>query len=150
AHGASNEGIVASTNATGGNKRMDYRILPACTFTFPELASVGLTEAKAKELGYSVKTGKFLFSGNGRAHTIGEAEGMLKIVGNTHTDEILGVHILGPEAGEIIAIASVAMKLESTVEELAETIFTHPTLSEVLMEASEDYYGMSIHSPAKK
>jgi len=150
AHGASNEGIVASTNATGGNKRMDYRILPACTFTFPELASAGLSEAKAKEQGYSVKTGKFLFSANGRAHAIGEPEGMLKIVGDARTDEILGVHILGPEAGEMIATASVAMKLESTVEELAETIFTHPTLSEVLMEASEDYYGMSIHSPAKK
>ncbi len=150
AHGASNEGIVASVNATGGNRRMNYRVLPACTFTFPELASVGLTEAKAKEQGYTVKTGKFLFSANGRAHTIGEAEGMVKIVGNARTDEILGVHILGPEAGELIATASVAMKLESTVEELAETIFTHPTLSEVLMEASEDYYGMSIHTPAKK
>lgn len=150
AHGASNEGIVAVTNATGGNKRMDYRVLPACTFTFPELASVGLTEAKAKEQGVPVKVGKFLFSANGRAHAIGEPEGMVKMVGDAQTDEILGIHILGPEAGEMIATASVAMKLESTVEELAETIFTHPTLSEVIMEASEDYYGMSIHSPAKK
>lgn len=150
AHGASNEGIVAVTNATGGNKRMDYRVLPACTFTFPELASVGLTEARAKEQGLPVKVGKFLFSANGRAHAIGEPEGMVKIIGDARTDEILGVHILGPEAGEMIATASVAMKLESTVEELAETIFTHPTLSEVIMEASEDYYGMSIHSPAKK
>ena len=150
AHGASNEGIVASTNATGGNKRMNYRILPSCTFTSPELASVGLTEQRAKEQGYPVKTGKFSFSANGRAHTIGEAEGMIKVVADSQTDEVLGVHILGPEAGEIIATASVAMKLESTVEELADTIFTHPTLSEVLMEACEDYFGMSIHSPAKK
>ncbi|HOV33895.1 MAG TPA: dihydrolipoyl dehydrogenase [Candidatus Hydrogenedens sp.] len=150
AHGASNEGIVAAINATGGNKRINYNVLPACTFTFPELASVGKNESKVKEQGAPYKVGRFLFAGNGRAHTLGEPEGMVKIIGDNRTDEILGVHILGPEAGEIIATASVAMTLESTVEELVETIFTHPTLSEALMEASEDYYGMSIHTPPKK
>ncbi|HOK09639.1 MAG TPA: dihydrolipoyl dehydrogenase [Candidatus Hydrogenedens sp.] len=150
AHGASNEGIVAATNATGGNRKMNYRAIPACTFTFPELASVGISEEKAKEQNLEIKIGRFSFSANGRAHSIGEPEGLVKIIGDSRTDEILGVHILGHEAGELIATASVAISLESTVEELVDTIFTHPTLSETIMEASEDYYGISIHTPKKK
>lgn len=147
AHGASAEGIVASTNATGGNRILNYHAVPSCTFTFPELASVGLTEQEAKEKGIPIKIGKFPFTNNGRAHTIGEPEGMVKVIANSKTDEILGVHILGPEAGELIATATVAMKTEGTVEEVANTIFTHPTLSETIMEACEDYYGLSIHNP---
>ncbi len=147
AHGASAEGVVASTNATGGNKILNYQVVPSCTFTFPELASVGLTEQEAKEKGIPIKTGKFPFTNNGRAHTIGEPEGMVKVIANSKSDEILGVHILGPEAGELIATATVAMKTEGTVEEVANTIFTHPTLSETIMEACEDYYGLSIHNP---
>ncbi len=147
AHGASAEGIVASTNATGGNKILNYHAVPSCTFTFPELASVGLSEREAKEKNIPIKIGKFPFMNNGRAHTIGEPEGMVKIIANSETDEILGVHILGPEAGELIATATVAMKTEATVEEVANTIFTHPTLSESIMEACEDYYGLSIHNP---
>lgn len=150
AHGASAEGIVAATNCTGGSVTMDYRVLPACNFSSPELASVGLTEAEAKEQGYEVKTGSFLFAGNGRAHTLGSAEGMVKLVGDATTDEILGVHILGPEAGEMIAIGALAMRIEGTMEEIASTIHTHPTLSEALWEAAEDYYGRSIHSRPKK
>lgn len=147
AHGASAEGIVASTNATGGNKRLNYRVVPSCTFTFPELASVGLTEQEAKSQNIPVKIGRFPFMNNGRAHTIGEPEGIVKVIANAETEEIIGVHILGPEAGELIATATVAMKMEATVEEIAETIFTHPTLSETIMEACEDYYGLSIHNP---
>jgi dihydrolipoamide dehydrogenase len=150
AHGASAEGIVAATNATGGDKRMNYRVLPACNFTSPEVASVGLSEKKAKDQGFDVKVGRFLFMGNGRAHAIGEPEGMIKIVGDAKTDEILGVHIMGPEAGEMIATAALAMSMEATVEEIVQTIHTHPTLSEVILEAAEDYYGMSIHSRPKK
>lgn len=146
AHGASAEGIVAATNCTGGSKSMNYRVLPACNFTSPELASVGLTEKQAKEQGYTVKTGRFLFAANGRAHSIGSTDGMVKIVGDSATDEILGVHILGPEAGELIATAALAMNMEATVEEIVHTIHTHPTLSEVMLEAAEDYFGMSIHS----
>lgn len=146
AHGASAEGIVAATNCTGGAAVMDYRVLPACNFTAPELAGVGLTEKEAMDKGYSVKTGRFLFSGNGRAHAIGSTDGMVKIIGDAATDEILGVHILGPEAGELIAAAALAMRMEATVEEIVHTIHTHPTLSEALLEAAEDYYGMGIHS----
>ncbi|MBI2424860.1 MAG: dihydrolipoyl dehydrogenase [Candidatus Hydrogenedentes bacterium] len=146
AHGASREAIVAATNATGGDARMDYRVVPACNFTSPEVASVGLTEAAAKAQGYAVKTGKFLFAGLGRAHAMGETEGMVKIVGDAATDQILGVHILGAEAGELIAAAAMAMSLEATVEEMAHTIHTHPTLAEAMMEAAEDYYGVGIHT----
>ncbi len=150
AHGASSEGIVAATNCTGGSKKMDYRVLPACNFTSPELASVGMTEKEAAAKGYSVKTGRFMFAGNGRAHSLGSTDGMIKIIGDAATDEILGVHILGPEAGEMIATAALAMSMEATVEEIVNTIHTHPTLSEVMLEAAEDYYGMGIHSrPAK-
>lgn len=150
AHGASREGIVAATNATGGNRIMDYRVLPACTFTSPELAGVGLTERRAHERGLEVKIGRFDFRASGRAHAMGETEGMVKIIGDASTDEVLGVHILGPEAGELIASAAMAMSLEATVEEIAETIHTHPTLAETVMEAAEDYFGAGIHTPPAK
>ncbi|MCF6285880.1 MAG: dihydrolipoyl dehydrogenase [Candidatus Hydrogenedentes bacterium] len=149
AHGASTEGIVAATNVTGGNRHMDYRVVPSCTFTSPEVASVGLPETLAKDQGYTVKTGSFLFSGNGRAHAIGETEGLVKIVGDAATDEVLGVHIMGHEAGELIAAGAMAMSLEATVEEIAHTIHTHPTLSEAILEAAEDYYGEGIHTRPK-
>jgi dihydrolipoamide dehydrogenase len=151
AHGASAEGIVAATNATGGNRRIDYRVVPACYFTSPEVASVGLTETKAREAGYTVKTGSFLFAGNGRAHAMGETDGMVKIVGDAATDQLLGMHIMGAEAGELIAAGAMAMQLEATVDEIAHTIHTHPTLSEAILEAAEDYYGLGIHTrPAKR
>lgn len=151
AHGASAEGITAATNATGGDVKMDYRVVPACNFTSPEVASVGLTEKAAREKGYEVKTGRFLFSGLGRAHAIGETDGMVKIVGDAKTDELLGMHIMGHEAGELIAVGALAMRLQSTVQEIAHTIHTHPTLAEAILEASEDYDGLGIHTrPAKK
>ncbi len=150
AHGASAEAIVAATNATGGDKIMDYRVVPSCSFTSPEVASVGLTEKAAREQGIEVKTGKFQFSGNGRAHAIGETEGMVKIVGDAATDELLGLHIMGAEAGEMIATGALAMSLEATVEEIVNTIHTHPTLSETMLEAAEDYFGMGIHTRPKK
>jgi dihydrolipoamide dehydrogenase len=150
AHGASAEGLVAAANAAGGNKRMDYRVLPACTFTSPEIASVGLTEKAAKEQGKAVKIGRFPFAASGRAHAMGETEGLVKIVGDANTDEVIGVHIMGAEAGELIASAALAMSMEATVEEIAHTIHTHPTLSEAIMEAAEDYLGAGIHTPAKR
>ena len=150
AHGASTEGIVAATNATGGNEVMDYCVVPACTFTSPEVASVGMTEARAREAGYDVKVGRFSFMASGRAHAMGETEGMVKIVGDAKTDELLGVHIIGAEAGELIASAALAMKLEATVEDMAHSIHTHPTLAETVMEAAEDYYGIGIHTPPRK
>lgn len=150
AHGASAEAMVAAANACGGNKRMDYRVVPSCAFTMPECAGVGLTEKEAVARGIKVKTGRFMFMANGRAHAMGETDGMVKIVGDAATDEVIGVHILGYNAGELIATAGLAMAMEATVAEIAHTIHTHPTLSEALMEAAEDYYGMGIHTPPKK
>lgn len=149
AHGASSEGLVAAANALGGNKKMDYRVVPACTFTSPEVASVGLTEKEAREAGVDVKVGRFAFLSSGRAQSMNAPEGMVKIVGDASTDEVLGVHIMGAEAGELIAAAAVAMGMEATVDEIAHTIHTHPTLSEAVMEAAEDYLGLGIHSAPK-
>ncbi len=150
AHGASSEGLVAAANATGGNARMNYRVVPSCNFTSPEVASVGLTEAQARETGVPVQVGRFNFLASGRAHAMGETEGMVKIVGDARTHEVLGVHIMGAEAGELIASAAVAMTMEATVEEIAHTIHTHPTLSETVMEAAEDFLGKGIHTPPAK
>lgn len=150
AHGASAEGLAAAKNATGGNAKMDYRVVPRCTFTSPEVASVGMTEADALETGVDVQVGRFPFAASGRAATMGETEGIVKVVGDKATDELLGVHIMGAEAGELIAEAALAMKMEATVQELAHTIHTHPTMAESVMEAAEDYYGLGIHIPPKK
>ncbi len=150
AHGASAEGIVAAENATGGNRVMDYRVVPSCNFTSPEVASVGLTEKAAAETGAAIRVGRFSYRASGRAHAIGETEGMVKIVGDAATGEVLGVHIMGAEAGELIASAAMAMKLEATAEEIADTIHTHPTLSETLKEAAEDFLGVGIHTPPAK
>ena len=149
AHGASAEAIVAAENATGGNRVIDYRVVPACTFTHPEVASVGLTEKEAAATGASIRIGRFSYRASGRAHAIGETEGLVKIVGDAATGEVLGVHILGAEAGELIAAAAMAMHLEATAEEIADTIFTHPTLSETIKEAAEDFLGVGIHTPPK-
>jgi dihydrolipoamide dehydrogenase len=150
AHGASAEGVVAAENATGGRRKMDYRVVPACNFTSPEVASVGMTEKKAKESGVDVRVGRFMYVASGRAQAMGETEGMVKIVGDAATDEVVGVHIIGAEAGELIASAALAMSMEATVEEIAHTIHTHPTLAETIKEAAEDYFGMGIHTPARK
>jgi dihydrolipoamide dehydrogenase len=150
AHGASAEGLVAAANATGGNEQIDYRVVPACTFTMPELASVGMSEKKAREAGINVKVGRFNYIASGRAQTLGETDGMVKIVGDAKTDEVLGMHILGAQAGELIATGAVAMAMEATVDELANTIYTHPTLSECIKEAAEDYKGEGIHTPPRK
>lgn len=149
AHGASAEGLTAAANALGANKKMNYRVVPACTFTSPEVASVGLTEKEARDTGVNVKVGRFPFMSSGRAQSMNATEGMVKIVGDAATDEVLGVHIMGAEAGELIASAAVAMSMEATVEEIAHTIHTHPTLSEAVMEAAEDYLGLGIHSAPK-
>ena len=150
AHGAAAEGQTAAANALGGDRKMNYRVMPACTFTSPEVASVGLTEKEAREAGVNVKVGRFPFLASGRAHTMNAPEGMVKIVGDAATDEVLGVHIMGAEAGELVAAAAVAMHMEATVDEIAHTIHTHPTLSEAVMEAAEDYLGLGIHTAPKR
>ena len=147
AHLASKEGIVAVEHMSGQKdvRPINLRLVPNCTYCDPEVASVGLTEAKAREQGYDVKVGKFPFSASGKARIIGEEEGFVKIVGEGKYDEILGVHIIGAHATELIAEACVAMQLESTAEELGRTMHAHPTISETVMEAAEGVHGLSIH-----
>ena len=146
AHLASKEGIVAVEHIAGKNPRpINLRLVPSCTYCDPEIGSVGLSEAKAREAGYDVKVGKFPFSASGKARIIGEEEGFVKVVSEKKYDEILGVHIIGPHATELIAEACVAMQLESTAEELGRTMHAHPTVSEAVMEAAEGVHGLSIH-----
>ena len=147
AHLASKEGIVAVEHIAGDKnvRPINLRLVPNCTYCDPEIASVGLTEAKARELGYKVKVGKFPFSASGKARILGEEEGFVKVVSEEKYDEILGVHILGPHATELIAEACVAMQLESTAEELGRTMHAHPTVSEAVMEAAEAVHGLAIH-----
>src|SRR5215207_6573155 len=147
AHLASKEGIVAVEHMAGHKdvRPINLRLVPNCTYCDPEVASVGLTEAKAREMGYEVKLGKFPFSASGKARILGEEEGFVKIVSETKYDEILGVHIIGPHATELIAEACVAMQLESTADELGRTMHAHPTISEAVMEAAEGVHDLAVH-----
>ncbi len=149
AHAASHQGIVAVENIMGLQSRYDARVVPSCTFTQPEIASVGLREREARSQGRDIKVGKFPFSANGKALTMGETEGMVKIIADAHTEEVLGVHIFGPEASSMIPEGVLAMTLEATLEELARTIHVHPTLPEAIMEAAWAAMGMPIHIPPK-
>ena len=146
AHCASAEGILAVEHMAGKDVRpINYNHVPNATYTDPEVASVGLTEKKAKELGHEVKIGKFPFTANSKGKIIGDANGLVKYVVDAKYDEILGVHIVGPKATELIAEACAALELEATSESIAKTIHAHPTLSEALMEAAEDVQGHAIH-----
>jgi len=147
AHVASAEGIVAAETAAGAPTRpIDYDQIPGCTYCHPEIGSIGLTEAKARERGHDVVIGKFPFSAIGKARVLNDTEGFLKIVSDRKYGEVLGVHIIGPSATELVAEASAAMKLEATAEDLARTIHAHPTLSEAMHEASEAAaFGHPIH-----
>ena len=147
AHVASAEGILAVDHIAGKHvDPINYDTVPGCTYSQPEVASAGLTERAAKERGYDVKVGKFPFSAIGKAMILGQTDGFVKIVSDSRYDEVLGVHIVGPRATELIAEASLGLKLETTVEELARTIHAHPTLSEAMMEAAHSVYGEAIHN----
>ncbi|MEP6644566.1 MAG: dihydrolipoyl dehydrogenase [Acidobacteriaceae bacterium] len=147
AHVGAMEGIVAVAKIAGKEARpIDPQKIPNATYCHPEIGSVGLTEAKAKELGHSVKIGKFPFTANSRASIVGQHEGFIKIVSDTKYGEILGVHIIGPQATELIAEAVAAMELEATVEDLMWTIHAHPTLAEAMLDASNSVYGMAVNA----
>ena len=124
---------------------MDVRNIPGCTYCHPQVASVGLTEAKAKEAGYKVKVGRFPFIGNGKAIALGEAEGLVKTVFDEKTGELLGAHMIGAKVTELIQGYVVGQTLETTEEDLMNTVFPHPTLSEMMHEAVLDAYGRVIH-----
>jgi dihydrolipoamide dehydrogenase len=146
AHLASKEGIMVVEKIAGKKvEPINLNLVPNCTYCDPEVASVGLTEAKAKEAGYDVKVGKFPFSASGKARILGETEGFVKIVADKKYDEVLGVHMIGPHATELLAEACVAMALETTAEELGRIIHAHPTVSESVMEAAEGVHDLTIH-----
>jgi dihydrolipoyl dehydrogenase len=146
AHVASAEAVVAVEHMAGKEPRpLNYDQVPGCTYCTPEIGSIGLTEARARERGYDVAVGKFPFAANGKARIINETGGFVKIVGEKKYDEVLGVHIIGPHATELISEAAAALRLETTSEELVQTIHAHPTLSEAVHEASEAVEGKPIH-----
>ena len=129
---------------------MDERVVPRCVYTLPEVASVGLTEQKAREEGYEIKIGRFPFAANGKATILGERNGLVKIVADGKYGEILGVHIFGPHATDLIGEAVVAMRLEGTATDIGQAIHPHPTLTEALMEAAFDVEGTAVHIPPRK
>jgi dihydrolipoamide dehydrogenase len=145
AHVATMEGLVAAANICGhGDETMDYKAVPSCVYTEPEVASVGMTEQEARDKGYPVKIGTFPFRNLGKAMAINQRDGFVKIVADDKYGEILGVHIIGPHATDLIHEAVVSIQLENTVEELMRTIHAHPTLAEAIGQANEDVRGMSI------
>jgi dihydrolipoamide dehydrogenase len=146
AHKASHEGIIAVEAIAGLNPHaMEVTNIPGCTYSRPQVASVGLTEAKAKAQGHSVKVGKFPFIGNGKAIALGEAEGFVKTVFDATTGELLGAHMVGAEVTELIQGYVIARTLESTEAELMATVFPHPTLSEMMHESVLGAYGRALH-----
>jgi dihydrolipoamide dehydrogenase len=147
AHVGAMEGIVAVTKIAGKKgKPINPEHIPNATYCHPEIGSVGLTETKAREAGYNLKVGKFPFAGNSRASIVGQHEGFIKIVSDADYGEILGVHIIGPQATELIAEAVAAMEAEATVEDLMWTIHAHPTLAEAMLDAFNSVYGMAINA----
>ncbi len=145
AHVASREGMVAAENAVGGTARMSYDVIPNVIFTMPEISNVGLTESQAKEQGFQVKAESVLFRNMGKPHVIGEIAGVAKIVFDGGNGRILGVHLVGPCASDLIAEGALAVKSGCTIHELADTIHAHPTLAEIMSEVSLKALGRPIH-----
>lgn len=146
AHKASHEGVMVAEPIAGLHAHpVKPESIPGCTYCHPQVASVGLSEAKAKEQGYDIKVGRFPFIGNGKAIAMGDPEGMIKIVFDAKTGELLGAHMAGPEVTEMIQGYVVGKKLETTEEELMHTVFPHPSISESMHEAVLDAYGRAIH-----
>ena len=147
AHVSSAEGILAAERIAGQATRpLNYDHVPGCTYCDPEIGSVGLTEREAVERGYEVRTGTFPFGVLGRAKMAGETEGFVKIVAEAKNDELLGIHMIGPRSTELVAEATLALRLESTVEELIRTIHAHPTMAEAVAEAAHAVHGAAIHA----
>ncbi|MBI2236601.1 MAG: dihydrolipoyl dehydrogenase [Magnetospirillum sp.] len=147
AHKASHEGVIVVEKIAGLKEvhPLDMGMIPGCTYCHPQVASVGLTEAKAKEKGYQVKVGRFPFVANGKAIALSETEGMIKTVFDAKTGELLGAHMVGTEVTELIQGYTIAKTLETTEAELMHTVFPHPTLSEMMHESVLDAYGRAIH-----
>jgi len=146
AHKASHEGVICIEKIAGQNPHpLNANAIPGCTYCHPQIASVGYTEAEAIEAGYDVRIGKFPFMGNGKAVALGEAEGLIKTVFDKKTGELLGAHMIGAEVTELIQGYTVARTLETTEHELMETVFPHPTLSEMMHESVLAAYDRALH-----
>jgi dihydrolipoamide dehydrogenase len=145
AHKGSKEGLVAAAVIAGQKEEYDVRCVPAVIFTAPEMASVGAQETELAAKGVAFKSGSFPFAASGRAMSLMETEGFVKILTDAKSDEILGVHMVGPEVTELIAEAALAIEMGATAEDLARTIHAHPTLPEAMMEAAEAVHGMAVH-----
>ena len=150
AHKASAEAEAAIANILGAKKEVKPERIPRCIWSFTEIGAVGLTEEEARATGRPIRVGKFPFMNSGAAQAMGSVDGFAKIVGNAETGEVLGFHILGTHATDLIGESVLAMSTESVVEELAEAVRPHPTFSETVMEAAMDWSGLAIHSPKKR
>jgi dihydrolipoamide dehydrogenase len=150
AHVATSEAMVAVHNALGKKYWMDYSTVPRATFTSPEVASVGTTEEELKKSGAEYRVGRFAYAASGKAVCMGEKEGFIKIISDDDTGRIVGATIAGHSAAEIIGEVAVAMRMEASPGDIVTTIHTHPTISEVILEASEDTMGLSIHKMVRR
>ena len=146
AHKAEDEGIAVAENIVGQSGHVNYDTIPGVVYTSPEVASIGKTEEQLKELNKSYKVGKFSFMANSRAKAIDDAEGFVKILADAETDKVLGAHIIGPHAGELIAEIGVAMEFGASAEDIARTCHAHPTFSEAVKEAALSVDKRAIHS----
>lgn len=147
AHVASREGEIAAENALGGAAQMEYKTVPSAVYTSPEIASVGLSEKEALEKGHRVKIGRFPLMANGKSIILGESEGLVKFVVDEEYDEILGMHMAGPGATELIAEGALALRLEATVDEILTTVHGHPTVGEAVLEAAMAVRGSALSLP---
>ncbi|MDF2662397.1 MAG: dihydrolipoamide dehydrogenase [Paenibacillus sp.] len=149
AHKASYEAKVAAEAIAGQASAVDYKAIPAVVFSEPEIASVGLSETEAKEKGVNVFSGRFSYGANGRAQSIGANEGFVKLVGDKDTGLLIGAQIVGAEASNLIAELALAIEMGATIEDISLTIHAHPTLGEIVMDASEGALGHPIHMIVK-
>jgi dihydrolipoamide dehydrogenase len=145
AHKAEEEGVVAAEVIAGKSAHMHYKSIPSVVYTWPEIASVGLTERQVKESGREFRVGKFPFSANGRARSMGESSGFAKFVADGNTDELLGCHIIGPNASELISEVVLAFEYRASADDVGATVHAHPTLSEVTKEAALATLGRALH-----
>jgi dihydrolipoamide dehydrogenase len=145
AHKAEEEGVIAAEVIAGHHAKMHYHNMPGVVYTWPEIATAGLTEAEARATGKAIKIGKFPFSANGRARSMGNTEGFVKFVTDAATDEILGCHMIGPNVSDLLSEIVLAMEYRGTADDVGETVHSHPTLSEVVKEAALSALGKAIH-----
>ena len=150
AHVASAQGKVAVENIVGKKKAVNYDVVPAGIFTLPEIGRVGLTERQVRDQGISPKIGRFRYAGLGKAHAVGDPVGLVKILADPVTDRVLGAHLIGTHAADLVHEAAFAMQMQATATHVAEMIHAHPTHAEALMEAAEDVEGLAVHLPRKR